>query len=360
MPFRLPPIYPSVKEVRAEDTGWSVKAIDAPSVWPLTKGEGVTVAVIDTGVDASHRDLQGQVVKRIDLTGDPAPDHYHGTHVAGIIAANGDGTGRMTGVAPAAKLLDVRVLSSQGSGSDDWVAKGVLAAVENGADVINMSLGGPDDYAPLHEAVKKAVNAGVIVVCAAGNEGSGPDTIGYPGRYNETIAVTAVDENRNRAFFSSTGPEADVAAPGVDVPSTLPNNRYGFLSGTSMAAPHIAGCMALWASLQKKTGRKPLFQEWYNFVTRNVIDLEASGFDPDTGFGLFTWQKGVLAVAHKIVMTIGQIAYEVNGQERQMDVAPIIVEPGRTLVPVRFVAEGLGASVSWDGGKQQVTILMPR
>ncbi len=227
-------------------------------------GSGQVIAVIDTGVDYTHPDLGGglgpdyKVIGGFDFVdddNDPMDGHYHGTHVAGIAAADGN----LQGQAPKAKILAYRVLNSEGEGSEDDVIAGIEAAVnpdgdvatDDGADVINLSLGGPghaDD--PLCQAVDAAVEAGAVVVAAAGNEGNFAWRIGSPGAARDAITVGALHADGAIAYYSSYGParpavaKPDLTALG-DVVSTFPGGHYVALEGTSMAAPAVAGMAAL-------------------------------------------------------------------------------------------------------------------
>lgn len=233
---------------RAEQ--WAVEQLDLPAIWPHASGVGVVVAVVDTGVDLDHPDLAGKLVAGIDLVdGDDRPDdsNGHGTHVAGIVAATtGNGVG-VSGVAPGAKIMPVRVLGDDGVGDDATIAEGIDWAVANGADVVNLSLGMSGVVArlakggPLNPAIRRAEAAGVVVVAAAGNEGQTRRVyrLGVP-----VLVVNAVGSDGVVAEFSNVGDARAVAAPGVDILSTVPDG-YDVLSGTSMAAPIVSGTVAL-------------------------------------------------------------------------------------------------------------------
>ena len=247
----------------------NITKIRADQVWSRlgTRGRGVTVAIIDTGVDYRHPALGGclgpgcKVIGGHDFVNrdeDPMDDHKHGTHVAGIIAGESDS---ILGVAPDASLLAYKVLNQNGSGkSSDIIAAIERAADPNSdgdfsdhADVANLSLGGigtPDDAMSL--AIDRGTALGVVYCIAAGNSGSSFHTIASPGTARTAITVGATDVNDAVAFFSSRGPNTknaamkpDVMAPGVSIVSSLPGGQYGALSGTSMATPHIAGVAAL-------------------------------------------------------------------------------------------------------------------
>jgi subtilisin len=209
-------------------------------------GTGVKVAVIDTGIDYTHEDLDANYKGGYDFVfndSDPFDgNNSHGTHVAGIIAAERNGIG-VVGVAPNASLYAVRVLDSAGFGTVSWVIAGIEWAVDNDMDVAIMSSGTKEDCQSLREACRNASDAGVLLVAAAGNTDGGNVT--YPARYDSVIAVTATDLNDSQASFSPIGPEVELAAPGVNIMSTTSGDGYGTLSGTSQAAPHVVGTAAL-------------------------------------------------------------------------------------------------------------------
>lgn len=255
----LPPgeLVPGTKtrSITAVGPEWNLNLLKVTDAWGKTKGKGVVVTVLDTGIDSNHPDLKNRVKKVKDFSGSPfgATDKQgHGTHTAGTVAAEGD----LPGVAPQADLIIGKVLGDDGSGGVDAIAAGIDWAVENGADVITMSLGGASTDSFIPPALKRAIAAGVIVVCAAGNDGPGENTIGYPGGYPESIAVAACDVNRNIASFSSRGKNVFCAAPGVNIRSTYPGGQYATMSGTSMACPHVAGLAALWVSSHSDVAKK--------------------------------------------------------------------------------------------------------
>ena len=229
-----------------ERVNWAGSILGIPNVWTQTMGEGIKVAVLDTGIDLDHPDLVDGIAATKDFTGDGVEDvNGHGTHCAGIIGARLNNVG-FVGVAPRTELLVAKVLGNDGSGAFSWIADGVLWAVEQGADIISMSLGGPVSSHRLYQAVHVALAKGVMVICAAGNEGSlFQNSIGYPGRYGGVITVASHDENGNRSGFSSRGGEIDVMGPGSNIWSTYVNGGYAELSGTSMATPFVAGLSAL-------------------------------------------------------------------------------------------------------------------
>ncbi len=214
-------------------------------------GKGVKVAVLDTGIDKSHEDLNvrgGHSVFTDAANLDPFYDgDGHGTHVAGTIAGLNNTLG-VIGVAYDVELYAVKVLNNAGSGSFAGIAQGIEWAVNNGMDIVNMSLGGSSSSTILENMCNVANNAGVLLVAAAGNEGrvnGKGDTVGYPAKYASVMAVAAVNQSNQRASFSSTGSAVEIAAPGVSILSAAPGNNYASMNGTSMACPHVAGVAAL-------------------------------------------------------------------------------------------------------------------
>ncbi len=236
---------------------WHLREMGAPAGWERTaRGKGVTVAVIDTGVTVVE-DLGGTDVLEgatfVPGTKSAADDNGHGTHVAGTIAQTTNNGVGVAGVAPEATVLPVKVLSGYGSGQSPWIAAGIDYAADEGADVINLSLGGGYSQV-IHNAIKKARDKGVIVVAAAGN--SGRRGVGYPGALEETIGVSAVGPGGVLAPYSSWGKGVDIAAPGGDKAKrgggvwqdTIDGrggHHYAEYQGTSMATPHVAGAAAV-------------------------------------------------------------------------------------------------------------------
>jgi len=289
------------------DVQWNVKMINAPMVWDVyfptvgnaALGYRVTVAVLDTGIDYKHPELYGRVVYCINTVGtglyegtnlaNCADRNGHGTHVAGIIAASLNNVG-VAGVAPKALLVAVKVLSDSGSGYYSDIAEGIVEAVKAGVKILSMSLGGPSDASVLRDASYWAYQQGAIQVVAAGNSGDGnPSTnnVAYPAKYSWVIAVAAVDQNYNVPAWSSDGPEVDVAAPGVNILSTYPGGRYAYMSGTSMATPHVTGVVALIQAVRSALGLRPLTpDEMYHVLTSTAKDIGPPGFDVYSGYGL--------------------------------------------------------------------------
>lgn len=255
-PFKVEEVV-SIQEAK-QKAGWSITAFDLPKAWSKSKGEGVKIAVLDTGVDTDHPDLVGNLLPGANFV-DPKKteedDNQHGTHVAGIISAENNEIG-MVGVAPEAKIIPVKVLDKHGNGSFTGVAKGIKWAVdEAGANLICMSLGSPSPVQEVRKAIQYAQTKGVVCFVAAGNAGR-TKKLFYPAEYPETIAIGSIDETMSRSHFSNTGENLDFMAPGGKILSTVPDNWYAVLSGTSMAAPFATGVAALLLSYIRSRGLK--------------------------------------------------------------------------------------------------------
>jgi serine protease len=271
---------------------WNLPLIRVPEAWSVTRGSDIiTIAVIDSGVDLSHEDLQGIFVPGYDFVENdtiPQDDDGHGTHVVGIIAALTNNNKGVAGVTwgQNVKIMPLKVLDRYGTGSTFNFAKAIVYAVDHGAKIINASLGSPGPSALLQDAVRYAHQNDVVMVCAAGNDGS--YGIDYPAAYPETIAVGAVtldsNERPTRASYSDYGPELDVVAPGGggarQILSTIPGT-YGYKNGTSMATPHVTGIVALMIS-RGIVGVENI----RNLLRATAIDLGPLGYDIYYGAGL--------------------------------------------------------------------------
>ena len=266
---------------------WGMTKIQAPQAWDITTGQSsIKIAILDTGVDQNHEDLAVKIVANKNFTTSGTVDdlYGHGTHVAGIAAAATNNGIGVAGVGYNCTIMNGKVLGDTGSGYYSWIANGIIWAADSGANVMNMSLGGSSSSLTLESAVNYAWGKGVVLVAAAGNNGNTAPV--YPGYYTNVIAVAATDQSDVKASFSSYGSWVDMAAPGVNIFSTLPNHanqigpqNYGNLSGTSMATPYVAGLAGLvWASS-------------YGTSNANVRNRIQSTADPITGTGTY-WQYG--------------------------------------------------------------------
>jgi thermitase len=292
---------------------WNLPITDTTQGWQVNRGDkSVTVAVVDTGVDMNHTDLQGNLASGYNVVkpgNAPMDDVGHGTHVAGIISAlvnNGLGVAGMTWYNP---VMPVKALDASGSGSTYAVAQGVIWATDHGAKVINMSLGNYADAQFLHDAVRYAFDHDVVIVAASGNDNT--DRPGFPAAYPEVFGVAATDARNNKASFSNYGDYIDVAAPGVSIASTYPHNQYAALSGTSMACPHVTALAALIRSAN------PLLKntEVMDIMRKSAKDIGPAGKDPYFGYGLIDVVKAVqMANEAKYSMT-----YWPQWASRQLD-----------------------------------------
>lgn len=244
-------------------------------------GRGVKIAIIDTGCQKDHPLLSSVIISGKNFTLEGNENDFndlngHGTHVAGIVA--GSHSGGVYGIAPNAELIICKALDKNGSGDSDSVCKAIDYAISREADIINMSLGMPHDDWNLHNAVKRAIEKGISVVCASGNSGDGrddTDECDYPGCYEEVICVGAVDYNCNVSKFSNSNKFVDIVAPGEDIVSTVPKSQIKPMTGTSMATPCISGALALlkeWST--KEFGRKLGEMELYGELIKNTKTLK--------------------------------------------------------------------------------------
>jgi len=301
IPYTIQKIYQEANEIPE-----GVQLINAPALWEEgKKGEGVVVAVLDTGAQTTHPDLKNRIIDGRNFTSDYSgnvnnynDNNGHGTHVAGTIAAVEDNTG-VLGVAPLVKLLVLKVLKKDGGGTYQGIIDAIDYAIAwrgtNGEKVrvISMSLGGKADVPELHAAVIRAVNNNILVVCAAGNEGDGKhttDEYSYPGAYAESISIGAIDLNKKLAPYSNSNENVDLLAPGSNILSTYLNGKYARLSGTSMATPHVSGALALIINKEEKAfGRTLSEAELYAQLIRRTVSL---GFNKkNEGNGLLDLSK---------------------------------------------------------------------
>ncbi|MFC7550292.1 type VII secretion-associated serine protease mycosin [Plantactinospora sp. GCM10030261] len=279
---------PTVLADPAREDQWQLKELDARRAWQLSTGKGVTVAVIDSGVDGEHADLADQVLPGTDLvsgTGDGQTDPVgHGTTVAGLIAGRRDDSRGVVGLAPDAKILPVRVLDEQNRYDDALiVARGVRWAVDNGAKVINMSLGGNGDSAALAAAIDYAFARDVVVVACTGNltPNTPVDRVWYPAREPGVIAVSGLERDTNDLWSGSiTGPQTTLTAPASGLTGARPNGFWP-VQGTSFAAPLVAGAAAL---VRARWPDMPA-GEVVNRLISTARDLGPAGRDDRFGYG---------------------------------------------------------------------------
>jgi thermitase len=260
------------------DEQWGLIKPRFEDAWSRARGRGIRIAVVDTGADGQHPDLKRKIALQRDFKhndGTAEDSAGHGTHVAGTAAgATGNGTG-VAGGCPACKLLIAKVFSPD-VGYDFAIARGITWSADKGAKVINCSFEGPGNSEALKDALDHATSKGAVVVAAAGNGNTGSPS--YPAAYSNVIAVAATNKYDQRASFSNHGSWVDVAAPGVDVLSTIPGG-YDHRSGTSMAAPHVSALAGLLAS--QRHGPKAIRDR----ILRTALDLGPDGRDPYYGKG---------------------------------------------------------------------------
>lgn len=261
---------------------YAMKNIDAASAWARTKGKGAKIAIVDTGVDYTHKDLAGRVIDKgrdfASGNGDAMDDHYHGTHCAGSAAAS-MGNGGVVGVAPEAGVIAVKVLGADGSGSYAGVANGIIYAADAGCHVLSMSLGGARSSQVIEDAVKYAQGKGALVVAAMGNDGH--EDPSYPAACAGVLAVGASDSDDRLPNFTNFGEHISVTAPGVDILSTMTGGGYDELSGTSMATPHVSGLAALIKAANPGFTAAQIRQR----IEASADDKGIAGFDKYFGHG---------------------------------------------------------------------------
>lgn len=267
---------------------WDFAKLKIAEAWKKSTGAGVTVAVIDSGVDASHPDLGANVLTGYDAitnrAGVTTDANGHGTHVAGTIAAITGNNAGVSAIAPDTKILPVKVLGANGSGNMSDAAEGIIWSADHGAQVINLSLGSTTKVNAVTNAINYARSRGVTVVAAAGNARTSGNPVSYPAADAGVIAVAATDSGDKYGSYSSAGAYVDVAAPGSSIVSTYPaalGSAYRSMSGTSMASPHVAAVAALLKSANPALTPDQIEAA----LERTAVDLGAKGFDNDYGNG---------------------------------------------------------------------------
>lgn len=343
---------------------WGPRKIEADYAWNTTVGNSSKlVAVIDTGIDYNHPDLDANYVPLgydwYNNDADPMDDHGHGTHCAGIIAAEINNNIGIAGLAQV-QIMAEKAFSSGGYGYADDIAQAIIHAVDQGADILSNSWGSKFYSELIHDAVKYAYDHGVLVVAAAGNDA---DSIKYyPAAYDEVVAVTATDEYDNPAWFTNFGYWVELAAPGVNIYSTVWDNSYKNMSGTSMACPHVSGVAALvWSTFPNKS------RDWLRLWLRYTADdLGEPGFDYYYGYGrinarraveetspdhdllISNWEKptyvetGTLATINATVLNFGS--------NDEVDITVELLVNGSVVddATIDFLASGASATVSYS------------
>jgi len=261
---------------------WGLTQVQAPEAWDVTHGSpGISIAILDSGIDMDHPDLAAKIVSDVNFSESPTSNDIngHGTHVAGIAAAITDNDNGVAGLGGDCSLMNVKVVSNNGVGYYSWIAEGIIWAADNGADVINLSVGGQSPSEMLEDAVDYAWSKGVVVVAGAGNNGwSAPF---WPAYYDNCIAVGATNADDSLTSFSQHGSWVDVAAPGSGIYSTVPNDQYDYKQGTSMASPHVAGLSGLLlATAVDVNGNGRLNDE-----VRHIIEATCDDVGIDVAYG---------------------------------------------------------------------------
>lgn len=284
----------------SQSVDWGLKKLKIPEIWKETQGEGITIAIIDTGYPGTkgkpHPDLANNALmlpSRSFVAGEEVFDKVagHGTACAGIIAAENNEIGYV-GYAPKAKVISIKALSDTGSGSLSSIENALEYAVSIKPDIVSMSLGAAIGSTRMHRLIKKLDDMGIPVVVAAGNGGARQGVL-YPAKYEEVFAIGAYDSNGKVATFSAVGPEVDFCFPGVNVTTTFLNGGYAKLNGTSFACPACAGVLALIMSKHKKAVREGKEEEYkstmdlYNILKEMAVNPNTSGkHDMYYGWGI--------------------------------------------------------------------------
>lgn len=297
--FRNPPWRSTRPLTAAQAAGqkmpWSHQYLGIPKAWERTQGDGILVAVLDTGCDFRHPDLNGSIRGCFDCTdhgSDPMDHDQHGTWCCGILVGENNDFG-IVGIAPRAKLVSIKVLGGDGCGYAEWIAAGIRKAAAEHVQVISMSLAATFEMPEVTAAIVDFVSEpNRAVICSAGNEGwNDANGINFPASLSLkklTQAVSAIDEQGGIADFSSRGPGVTVAAPGVDILSTIPGGKYAKMSGTSMATPIVAGVVALMLAAGE-TWKDPA--ELSERLMETARDIGDPGIDEDSGAGIINPSK---------------------------------------------------------------------
>ena len=277
---------------QAETVPPGVSQIGAPQAWDASRGQGIKVVILDTGIDARHPDLAPNVKGAVSFVPDETPHdgNGHGTHAAGIVAAAETGAG-IIGVAPAASLYNVKVLANSGSGQWSWMISGIQWCISNRMDIVSIQFGA----ASMPTAVELICNAawakGLLVIATAGVGGPDMGTVAAPARFKNVIAVSAVDSADVITRFSGRGPEVELCAPGINVLSTKPGGEYQSWSGTAGACAHVSGAAAVaWGSHRFATN-----VEIWNLMAGTARPLGTPGWDPQYGYGRVQADQAALA-----------------------------------------------------------------
>ncbi len=279
-------------------TQWAIRRVGVDIAWYFARGQSITVAILDSGIDPNHPDLVGQLVPGFDFyseTTDTRDVCGHGTHVAGIVGAVADNGIGIAGVAHQAKLMPVKVIGDDCKGTYSRLIQGILYAVDNGARVIVISSGGTFEHPGLRDALIYARERNVLVVASAGNKGD--DSPFYPGSFAEAFTISGTDQNDGRFDRSTYGNQIDLSAPAVSIYSTYVTpaggSTYAYMTGTSMSSPYVGGVAALLLSLDPDLTLTDL----ETILRQTADDLGAPGWDPYFGWGRVNAWRALAAIA---------------------------------------------------------------
>ncbi len=332
---------------------WNLDKIGADIAWEFSTGRAVKVAVIDSGIDPNHPDLKGQLIRgynTFDGSDDTSDLCGHGTHVAGIVAAAADNAEGVAGLAFDAALMPIKVIGDDCTGSYSRLMQGILYAVEQDVRIIVITSGGSFKHNGVHDAIKLATDHGVLVVVAAGNRNSA--TPFYPGSFEEAFTVAGTNLDDARYENSNFGNQIDIAAPATTIFSTYyrpdVGSSYAYMTGTSMAAPHVAGVAALVLAAAPETS----LAELETVLRQTADDLGAPGWDPNFGWGRVNAWRAVTAVV-PLGGTGGNIK---NGNIR----VPVLAAFDEADVTLRSEANGLRLTWTVDGKHNGLTAVIYR
>ncbi|ANF96996.1 S8 family peptidase [Paenibacillus bovis] len=279
----------SVSVTKGEQASWGYQTVDAEIGFQKQyTGKNVKVAILDTGI-SPHSDLKiASGISTVDYTSEYTDDNGHGTFVAGVIGALNNGKG-LIGQAPDAQLYAVKILDKQGSGTTEDLAEGLNWAIQQNVDIINMSISFPQASPAVEQMLQSAHGKGILMIASAGNHGTADaaaDTVEYPARSPEVMGILTVDSQLERADFSASGSEADVAAPGVSIISTANNGKYELRDGTSVSAPFVSGLAAVLKEAYPNSTNEQIRQA----ISSTAVDLGVPGKDNLYGYGMISYQ----------------------------------------------------------------------
>lgn len=329
---------------------WALDVMQTITAWDIfTGGDSIIIAVIDSGIDLTHEDLAPKIISGYNFIDPNLPfhdDYSHGTHVAGIAAAMTHNDLGVAGVSWGAKIMPLKILNQSGKGSIANLVKAIYYAVDEGAQIINLSLGSKwtkwpckENMAVVEKAFQQANDAGVLLVAAAGNDGR--EGVNCPAAFEQAIAVGATRQSDNRSGFSNYGERLDVVAPGQSIYSTNPNNSYGYKNGTSMATPQVAGLAALIWSFSPDLSHREVRQ----IIETSADDLGIVGWDKYHGFGRVNAFQALKSV-NSLKVSLPQTTYWVDDDTKFPIESRVVISSRTTHNPISWTAE-ISPPVSW-------------